>query len=102
GGEYPFQATDLAGVSVQWLDAEQAERGLAGLPEDRVAANAYEQTRSVMSIVIDGELTAPFTLGRSELGESARAAHTVIRVKAHSKAVVVLHNSSRALLAENV
>ncbi|SEC25546.1 Iron-regulated ABC transporter permease protein SufD [Paramicrobacterium humi] len=102
GGPYEISTTDAAGVSAEWLDVAEANRGQAGKPEERPSANAWTQTEKVYAITITGEEAKTVTVDRSALGATARAAHTVITAKPNSQAMLILKNTGDALLTENV
>ncbi|MDP5128249.1 MAG: Fe-S cluster assembly protein SufD, partial [Pontimonas sp.] len=84
GGRYEISTTSAEGFSASWVEPELAPRGVAGLPEDRAAANAWSSTREVLVVEISGEHTDPLRLGRSTLGSAPRAAHTIVRVHPNS------------------
>ena len=102
GGQYPYSATLAEGVTASWVAATAVERGLAGLPEDRVAANAWEQTEQVLVIDIPAEATGESVIVRDNLGATARAGHILVRVGKHAEAAIVFESRGKALLAENV
>ncbi|WP_437584866.1 Fe-S cluster assembly protein SufD [Paramicrobacterium sp. CJ85] len=102
GGEYEIATTDVEGVSVEWIDMDDARIGQAGMPEDRPAANAWTQTKKAYAVTISGEEAKTVTIERSALGSDARAAHTVITAKPNSQALLILKNTGDALLAENL
>ena len=102
GTQYDLESSQSAGLSVSWVTATDAPRGVAGLAEDRIAANAWSSTHSVLVVEISGDHKETLTLERDSLGTTARAAHTIIRVLPQTHATVVLRSSGDALLAENV
>jgi Fe-S cluster assembly protein SufD len=102
GSQYPVSFEETAGVQVTWVKAEDCERGVAGLAEDKLAANAWSQTTEVLQVEIQSDLEQPFVLSRDGLGENPRAAHTLIRVRENAHATLVLHSLGDAVLAENV
>lgn len=102
GARYEIATTDAEGFSITWVDPQGAPRGVAGLPEDRAAANAWSQTNEVLVVDITGEHTNPLRLGRSTLGSTPRAAHTIVRAHPNSHATLIIESSGNALLAENV
>ena len=85
-----FEQTD--GVSIAWVDRADATVGIAGLPEDRAAANAWTATTEVLEIAISGEVAAPILLHRSGLDATPRAAHTLVRAQRDSRATLVIHD----------
>lgn len=102
GGRYDISTTSAEGFSASWVVPEQAPRGVAGLPEDRAAANAWSSTREVLVLEISGEHTQPLRVGRSNLGSDPRAAHTIVRVHPNTHATLIMESTGDALLAENV
>src|SRR5210317_667093 len=40
GSAYPFTVSDSANVNVHFVPSDQVSRGIAGLPEERLSANA--------------------------------------------------------------
>lgn len=89
------------GVSTQWSSRDTANIGRAGLPEERGSANAWSNTQDVLEVLVSGEGQTA-TIVRDELGNSPRAAHTVIESSAHSSGLIVLDNRGDASLSENV
>ncbi len=102
GSAYSVDASAAIGFSHGFHPAAEVKRGVAGLPEDRAAANAWESTDEVLVIDLDQKLSDTVTLNRSALGSQARAAHTVIRVAANTHATLVIRSTGDATLAENV
>lgn len=102
GARYEIATTKAEGFSITWVEPQGAPRGVAGLPEDRAAANAWSQTNEVLVVDITGEHTNPLRLGRSTLGSTPRAAHTIVRAHPNSHATLIIESSGNALLAENV
>lgn len=100
----PFTRVTASGDAdlVEWVSRGDARIGSAGKPEERASANAWSAFESALVITINGEASSEVTITRSDLGASARAAHTVIHATHHSVGTVVLHNSGDALLSENV
>lgn len=102
GGTYGVDATTASGFSYAFHPASEVKRGVAGLPEDRAAANAWESTEQVLVVDLEESLDQTVVLGRSEMGSSPRAAHTVIRVAANTHATLVIRSTGDAMLAENI
>ncbi len=90
-----------SGVNVAWVPVASSHRGVAGLPEERGAANAWGRVEEVLEARITGE-NQTLTLSRSALDKLPRAAHTVITAAPHSSGIIVLRNSGNAQLSENV
>lgn len=102
GGRYDLVASEREGFSYAWLAPHDTPRGVAGLAEDRAAANAWSQTEEVLVVDITGEHTESLRLTRTHMGSQARGAHTIIRVHPHARATLLLESRGDALLAENV
>jgi Fe-S cluster assembly protein SufD len=47
GSQYPLSFELPSGVSVQWMGQADVQRGVAGLAEDKAAANAWASTTEV-------------------------------------------------------
>jgi len=52
---YPIEFTQSTGFSVDWNATALVKRGVAGLPEDRLTANAWGQSEEVLLVTIEGE-----------------------------------------------
>jgi Fe-S cluster assembly protein SufD len=102
GGTYPYESTAVDGVTVAWVDRDDPRIGAAGLPEDRASANAWGTFEKALVVSVSGETSTPFTVTRSELGDGARAAHTIIEAAPFSTGTVILQNTGNARLSENV
>ena len=102
GGRYDISTTDVEGFATSWAAPELSPRGVAGIPEDRAAANAWSSTSEVLVVDIAGEHPEPLRLGRSVLGTTARAAHTIVRVHPNAHATLIMESTGDAVLAENV
>ncbi|HEY8589367.1 MAG TPA: SufD family Fe-S cluster assembly protein [Naasia sp.] len=102
GTAYPVVAEPRDGVDVRWVDRSDPRIGLAGLPEDRAAANAWSAFGAALAVTLSGDEQTETVIGRREFGAAPRAAHTIIEAKPYSNAVVVLDNAGPASLAENV
>jgi len=102
GSSYAIDTSTVAGFRHSFVPAAQVTRGVAGLPEDRAAANAWESTEAVLVIDLTEELSQALVLSRREMGLAPRAAHTLIRVAANTHATLVVRSTGDALLAENV
>jgi Fe-S cluster assembly protein SufD len=102
GSAYRVDADQVDGVSVTWAAVDAVDRGRAGIPEERAAANAWTQTREVLRIDVSGEEKKRATVARANLGTTPRAAHTVITAAPFSRALVILDSAGQAKLTENV
>jgi Fe-S cluster assembly protein SufD len=102
GVRYAFESSVAEGFSTAWVAPSDSPRGVAGLPEDRAAANAWSHTTEVLVVDIVGEHLEPLRWGRSTLGTAPRAAHIIVRVHPNSHATLIMESSGDAMLAENV
>jgi Fe-S cluster assembly protein SufD len=84
------------------VPVNDAIRGVAGLAEDKAAANAWSQTQDVAVLTLSGDISKPVELARHGLGTHARAGHTIIRVLDNCHATLVVRSTGDALIAENV
>lgn len=101
GSAYPIEL-EGSGVEAVFVPVAESLRGDVSLPEDRLAANAWSQVKEVLHITIRGDVQAPVRLVRGQMGNTPRAAHTVISVEPGAQAVLVVESRGEALLAENV
>jgi Fe-S cluster assembly protein SufD len=102
GSEYDFEATQANGFDVRWVDRTDARIGSAGTPEERASANAWTQFDKALAITVSGEESSTLRVRRSDLGTGARAAHVIVEAKPFSTGLVILANTGKARLTENV
>jgi Fe-S cluster assembly protein SufD len=102
GGRYELDANAPAGFSLTWVAPNELTRGVAGLAEDKAAANAWSSTSEVLVLEFSEAITDTVVLSRAAMGSIARAAHTIIRVAPNTHATLVFRSRGDALLAENV
>lgn len=102
GGEYPVEVSDAAGLQAAWISMDSDLIGRAGIPEDRAAANAWGQAQVAHHILLTAEEHQTVTVKRSTLGETTRAAHTIIEAAPHARGLVILENSGSAKVSESV
>jgi Fe-S cluster assembly protein SufD len=102
GSPYEVEHPETSGVTIEWIDRTDARIGLAGAAEERAAANAWSSFEKALAVTLTSEEGATVTLKRSGLGDTLRAAHTVITAKANSTGTVVLLSTGDARLSENV
>ncbi|WP_420811047.1 Fe-S cluster assembly protein SufD [Diaminobutyricibacter tongyongensis] len=102
GSPYDVTTTDTAGVTIEWVGRDDARVGKAGAPEERASANAWTSFEKALVVSVTGEDDKEFTLTRSELGQGARGAHTIIEAAPFSRATVILQNTGAAHLTENL
>jgi len=102
GSAYPLTVSDSPNVNVHFVPSGEVTRGIAGLPEERLSANAWGQVEDVLLIELTGDSDAPVVVTREGLGESARAAHTLVSVAPGAHATIVVRSRGVALLGETV
>ncbi|MBP3036300.1 Fe-S cluster assembly protein SufD [Arthrobacter sp. zg-ZUI100] len=92
------------GVRVENVARTDARIGTAGIPEDLVAAAAWEAftEATVVTIPADTVVEGSTTLTMTGAGKDPAAQHIVITAEKFSKAVVVLDHKGSATLSQNV
>jgi len=101
GSPYAILYPEVEGTQVEWIDRSHALIGSAGTPEERAAANAWSSFEKALHIRLTGDSEA-LTITRSTLGDTPRAAHTVISAEKGATGLVVLDNRGAAQLSENL
>ncbi|MFJ3301556.1 Fe-S cluster assembly protein SufD [Streptomyces sp. NPDC086549] len=91
------------GVTVETVGRDDARIGKAGIPVDRVAAQAYSafEHAGVVTVAKETVLTEPIRIAVHGQGGVAYG-HQVIELGAFAEAVVVIDHSGDAVLAANV
>lgn len=91
------------GVTVETVGRDDARLGKAGMPVDRVAAQAYSafEKASVVTVAKETVLTEPIRIAVHGEGGVAFG-HQVIELGAFAEAVVVIDHTGDAVLAANV
>ncbi|MEB4613028.1 Fe-S cluster assembly protein SufD [Leucobacter sp. M11] len=102
GSRYGYEAAEVEGISLAWVPRAEATLGQAGTPEERGSAAAWTAVQDVLTVTVTGEDEKTLRLDRNAFGPAARAAHTIIEAKAHSRGLVILENTGDAQLSENV
>jgi Fe-S cluster assembly protein SufD len=89
---------------VESVNRDDQRIGTAGIPEDRVSANAWENFAGATVVTIPAEFEALTEISVDIEGTSLEAAaqHLVIVAEKFSKAVVVLNHRGSAVVSENV
>lgn len=101
GSDYDIAVSGEGGTAV-FVSASDAKRGLAGLPEDRLAANAWSHTEQVLQVTLSGDSHTTLRIDRSGLGSSPRAAHTIVHAQEGSQTTLILGSTGDAVLGESV
>ncbi|WP_235480810.1 Fe-S cluster assembly protein SufD [Agromyces sp. Leaf222] len=102
GSPLPIETTDVAGVAVSSIPRDDARIGAAGTPEDRASANAWTNFGEALLVSVTGEDEKVAFVTRTGLGDTPRAAHTVIEAAPNSRGFIVLAGTGDARLSENV
>ncbi|MFC0682420.1 Fe-S cluster assembly protein SufD [Lysobacter korlensis] len=102
GSPYEVSTVQQPGVTVEWIGRDDERIGRAGTSEERAAANAWSSFEKALAVTIEAESTQPLTITRAALGDSPRAAHTVITAKPNTDGLVILQSTGTAHLTENV
>ncbi|HAG60960.1 MAG TPA: Fe-S cluster assembly protein SufD [Arthrobacter bacterium] len=93
-----------AQVTVETVARGDKRIGSAGIPEDRVSANAWENfsEATVITVPAEFEAGAEITVVIEGTSTEAAAQHLVIVAEKFSKAVVVLDHQGSAVVSENI
>lgn len=102
GERIALDVSEGEGVTSEWIALNDDRVGRAGLPEERAAAAAWTAAAEAHLLTLSSEESVTVTVSRSTLGDSPRAAHTVIEALPNARGVVILENSGDAHLTENV
>ncbi|MEV7456112.1 Fe-S cluster assembly protein SufD [Pseudarthrobacter oxydans] len=91
-------------ITVESVGRDDRRIGTAGIPEDRVSANAWENFAGATVVTIPSEFEALTEVSVDVEGTSLdpAAQHLVIVAEKFSKAVVVLNHRGSAIVSENV
>ena len=91
-------------VSVETVNRDDSRIGSAGIPEDRVAANAWSgfNEATVITVGQEDELDQHIALQIQGTSMEPTAQHIVVETKPFSKAVVVLRHAGSAVVSQNV
>ncbi|TBN56684.1 Fe-S cluster assembly protein SufD [Glaciihabitans arcticus] len=107
GSPYEYLSMESAGVRAEWVAPDDARVGSAATAEEKSSANAWGSVENVLAVTVTantdrGDEPAELTITRSAFGPTARAAHTVITAEPGSTGLVILQNTGKALLSENI
>lgn len=91
-------------VTVETVSREDKRIGSAGIPEDRVSANAWENFSEATVLTIPAEFEAGTEITVLITGQDtvAAAQHLVIVAQKFSRSVVVLDHQGSAVVSENI
>ena len=92
------------GITVETVGRGDKRIGTAGIPEDRVSANAWKNFSEATVITVPAEFVADAEVNVSIIGQGTEAAaqHLLIVAEKFSKSVVVLNHRGSAVVSENV
>lgn len=92
------------GVAVETVGRDDVRIGSAGIPEDRVSANAWANFKEATVITVPAETSVEpeITVTLAGTGAEASAQHVVVVAQKFSKAVLVLSHEGSAVVSENV
>lgn len=102
GARLPIETTDVPGIAFSYIPRDDARIGTAGTPEERASANAWSTFDDALLVSVTGEDEKIAFVTRTGLGDTPRAAHTVIEAAPNSRGFVVLAGTGAARLSENV
>ncbi|MDI2033873.1 Fe-S cluster assembly protein SufD [Paenarthrobacter nitroguajacolicus] len=93
-----------AGVRVETVGRDDHRIGSAGIPEDRVSANAWAGFKEATIVTVPAEtsLESEITVTLTGAGTDAAAQHIVVVAEKFSKGVLVLGHEGSAVVSENV
>jgi Fe-S cluster assembly protein SufD len=95
---------DSDAVRVETVGRDDARIGSAGIPEDRISANAWSSVTeaTVITVPQEAEVTQPVVVDIHGTDATPAAQHLVIDAQPFSKALVVLRHHGSAVLSQNV
>ncbi|MFG2141944.1 Fe-S cluster assembly protein SufD [Streptomyces sp. NPDC048650] len=103
GPDLKIDITAPEGVTHELVDRADPRVGKAGVPVDRVAAQAYSSFEKASVVTVPKETVLPEPIRITVHGEGGTAfGHQVIEVGAFAEAVVVIDHTGDAVLAANV
>jgi len=104
-GSALVEVTEQPGVTVETVRRDDARLGKAGVPTDRVAAQAFSSFNraTIVTVARDTEVAEPIEIVVSGPGEGAVAyGHLQIRIEELSRATVVVDLRGSGTYADNV
>lgn len=88
-----------SGWSAEWIATVDAGVGVAGQPEDRVAAAAWTNASHTLKVTAAGEIAEPAFLKISH-DSDASALHVLVEVAIHASVTLVVEHVGNGALAE--
>jgi len=91
-------------ITVETVGRDDKRIGSAGIPEDRVSANAWENfaEATVITVPAEAQVDGEINVVLTGQGTDASAQHIVIVAQKFSKSVVVLDHQGTAVVSENI
>lgn len=91
-------------ITVETVGRDDKRIGSAGIPEDRVSANAWENftEATVITVAAEAQVDGEINVVLTGQGTDASAQHIVIVAQKFSKSVVVLDHQGTAVVSENI
>lgn len=106
GAAPSVEVSSPEGVTVETVGRSDARIGMAGIPEDRVSAAAWENFTEATVVTLPAEYAGTSenvtTLTLIGQGVSPAASHIIVQAKKFATGVVVLDHRGTAVLSENV
>ncbi|MDP9164846.1 MAG: Fe-S cluster assembly protein SufD [Actinomycetota bacterium] len=104
-GRAPIEVVERPGVTVETVGRDDDRLGRAGVPADRVAAQAYSsfEQATIVTVARDTEVAEPIEITVTGPGEGATAyGHLQIRIEELARAIVVVDLRGSGTYADNV
>ncbi|MQA07643.1 MAG: Fe-S cluster assembly protein SufD [Pseudonocardiaceae bacterium] len=104
-GEVKVDADVASELRVETVGREDGRLGVAGVPSDRIAAQAYSSfsTATVLTVPKETKASAPSVIRLTGPGEGNTAyGHLQVRLEQFAEAVVVLDHQGSGTYADNV
>lgn len=106
GAAPTLEITKPDAVTVETVGRDDARIGSAGIPEDRVAAAAWENFSEATVITLPEEFNGTVddvtTVTLTGSGLTPAASHLIVQAKKFSQGVVVLDHRGSAVLSQNI
>jgi Fe-S cluster assembly protein SufD len=104
GAAPSVSVTGSDAITVETVGRDDKRIGSAGIPEDRVSANAWENftEATVITVPAEAQVDGEINVLLTGQGTDASAQHIVIVAQKFSKSVVVLDHQGTAVVSENI
>lgn len=91
-----------AGVTTELVGAEHKLFGLAGLPEERPSAAAWQSAKSAQLVSMPANEKSTATVSIHSKDSSPAALHLILEAQKFANGLVILDHQGQAVLSENV